>query len=313
MKPTIRIGTRRSTLALWQANWVASELEAAGVHCKLIPMDTTGDRMLNVPIPEIGSKGVFTMELEQELEKGNIDLAVHSAKDMPSELPEGFEIIAFTRREKAHDVLVAAVNNLHLNQAITVGTSSTRRLALLKYHYPGIRTIPVRGNLQTRINKLKSGQMDALMLAFAGVHRLGLNDMIRHNFPVNQFVPAVGQGSMAIEVSKKLDPQVIGKIYEAVNHPETEDCLIAERAFLYGIQGGCSIPAFAHAKLDGNEISIQAGVVSLDGQQLVQFELSGSRESADKLGAELAQKILASGGKEILQDITVQLNRSNEN
>jgi len=310
LKPTIRIGTRRSTLALWQANWVAGKLEASGVHCELIPMDTTGDGMLNVPIPKIGSKGVFTLELEQELENGNIDLAVHSAKDMPSELPDGFEIIAFTEREKAHDVLVAVGGNfdLDLDQAITVGTSSTRRMALLKRHFPKVKIVPVRGNLQTRISKLKSGRMDALMLAFAGVKRLGLSELIQYDFPVDQFVPAAGQGSMAIEVSLKLDPEIGQIIRSALNHERTEFCLIAERAFLYGIRGGCSIPAFAYAGLRGSELYMQAGIVSLNGQKLVQFVSNGHLDHADELGAELARKVLASGGDEILKEIKQKSN-----
>jgi hydroxymethylbilane synthase len=298
-------------LALWQANWVAAKLEAAGASCELVPMDTSGDRLLDVSIPEIGSKGVFTLELERELQRGHIDLAVHSAKDMPSELPDGFRILAFTHREQAHDVLVAE-RDLDLNQPITVGTSSTRRLALLKHHYPHIKTVPVRGNLQTRIGKLKSGQMDALMLAYAGVERLGLGGMIKYNFPKDQFVPAVGQGSMAIEINLNLDPGIRQMVRAALNHQETEYCLIAERAFLYRIQGGCSIPAFAYATLDGDKIYMQAGIVSLNGRDIIQFTSSNDMQQASGLGVTLATKVLASGGNEILKDIKQQFNQKNE-
>lgn len=297
---------------MWQANWVASKLQAAGRKCELVPMDTKGDRMLNTAIPEIGSKGVFTAELEQELWDGSIDLAVHSAKDMPSELPDGFEIIAFTVRENAHDVLVSDKHSIDLSSSITIGTSSSRRLALLKHYYPEVNTVPVRGNIQTRIKKLKSEKVDALVLAFAGLHRMGLDEMIRYNFPLETFVPAVGQGSMAVEAAEKLDAKTRQLIRDAVNHDETELCLKAERAFLYTIQGGCSIPAFALAQLNDDEIRMRAGIISLDGSKMVNFESAGKPGTAYDLGASLARKILDSGGQQILNEISIQQNKNDE-
>jgi len=294
-------------LALWQANWIAKRLESVDLECELVPMDTTGDQMLNLPIPEIGSKGVFTAELEQELASGTIDLAVHSAKDLPSELPEEFEIIAYTARELAHDVLVSYQDKLDLKQSITIGTSSTRRVALFKHYYPGIRMVPVRGNLQTRLKKLKQGGMDALALAYAGIHRLGLAGLIRHSLPKSDFVPAVGQGSMAIEVSKKIETQIKKSIRNCLNDLSTEYCLTTERAFLYTIQGGCSIPAFAHAELTGTTIRVLGGIISLDGQQMAQISLEGPSDQALKLGEKLGQNVLGSGGAKILKEIKSHL------
>ena len=293
---------------MWQAQWVADQLKSANHRCELMPMDTKGDRMLNIPIPEIGSKGVFTAELEQELQNGTIDLAVHSAKDMPSELPGEFEIIAFTPRAPANDVLVSYHEQLNLDDELTIGTSSTRRVALMKHYHPNFSTISVRGNLQTRFKKLKTGEMDALALADAGVQRLGLDGLIRHRFPLDTFVPAVGQGSMAIEVSKNLDSGKKQLIRETVNHQATESCLVAERAFLYTIQGGCSIPAFAYARLSDKDILISGGIVSLDGKQLIQLEMSAIIEDAVQLGTKLGQAVLQSGGTEILREIDSQKN-----
>jgi hydroxymethylbilane synthase len=299
-------------LALWQANWVASRLKEAGETCELVPMDTTGDRMLSVSIPEIGSKGVFTFELEQELQNGNIDLAVHSAKDMPSELPEGFEIIAYTPRENPHDVLLTNADSIDLTQKIKIGTSSTRRQAMLSHYYPHVECAPVRGNLNTRIKKMMSGEFDALLLAFAGVHRLGFDEMIKYTFPLKAFVPAVGQGSMAVEVSSTIDAPLRRIIRAAINDPKAELCLLAERSFLHSMQGGCSIPVFAHASWDRQKITMQAGVVSLDGQQLVQFSQSADPDEVNYLGKSLAQKVLSSGGEKILNEIKEQQNHNDQ-
>jgi hydroxymethylbilane synthase len=275
-------------------------------------MDTTGDRMLSVSIPEIGSKGVFTFELEQELQNGNIDLAVHSAKDMPSELPEGFEIIAYTPRENPHDVLLTNADSIDLTQKIKIGTSSTRRQAMLSHYYPHVECAPVRGNLNTRIKKMMSGEFDALLLAFAGVHRLGFDEMIKYTFPLKAFVPAVGQGSMAVEVSSTIDAPLRRIIRAAINDPKAELCLLAERSFLHSMQGGCSIPVFAHASWDRQKITMQAGVVSLDGQQLVQFSQSADPDEVNYLGKSLAQKVLSSGGEKILNEIKEQQNHNDQ-
>jgi hydroxymethylbilane synthase len=185
-------------------------------------------------------------------------------------------------------------------------------VASLKHYYPEVKTVSVRGNLQTRIKRLESSEMDALMLAFAGVQRLGLDDLIKHNFPLNQIVPAVGQGSMAIEVNHDLDADKKEFIRNAVNHPETERCLLAERAFLGAIQGGCSIPAFAHAILIDNGISMHGGVVSLDGSSLVHLTVEEHEITPAEVGIRLAGKVLSSGGKEILEDVKMKLPKKDE-
>ena len=259
--------------------------------------------MLNTPIPEIGSKGVFTADLEHALDSKDIDLAVHSAKDMPSELSDRYEIIAYTTREDAHDVLVSYHDHLDLESDLIIGTSSTRRSAFFGHYYPGIQTVPVRGNLQTRLKKLKSGKMDALALAFAGVHRLGLGQLIKHSLAKHIFVPAVGQGSLAIEVSSQLDPQKRALIRTGLNDPKTEYCLTAERAFLYTIQGGCSIPAFAHAQLNGGNVKVEGGIISLNGSKIIKHILEGSVGDAAMIGNQLGQMVLDSGGDKILEEI----------
>ncbi len=289
-------------MAIWQANWVVDRLEAAGASCELVTMDTKGDRMLNISIPEIGSKGVFTEDLERALAKGHIDLAVHSAKDMPSELPEGFELIAFTIREQPHDVLVSVKPIENIN-SLTIGTSSVRRVAALRHYFPGVKTRSIRGNLQTRISKLESDEVDAIMLAYAGVERMGLNSLIKHNFSVDQIVPAVGQGSMAIEASTSLDSNIRAFIREAINHRETEMCILSERAFLNTMEGGCSIPAFAYARLIAKGIAITGGVVSIDGTKLVQFTIEETENGFKAAGHSLGRKVLDSGGKEILNEV----------
>ncbi|MEM7107991.1 MAG: hydroxymethylbilane synthase, partial [Bacteroidota bacterium] len=203
----VRIGTRGSKLALWQARYVEEKLQAVGLNTELVTIETQGDKILEVSIAKIGSKGVFTEEIEEQLAAGRIDIAVHSAKDMQSELPESFELIAFSEREKVNDVLVSEHKDFKLEDApVVIGTSSTRRVALINRFYPKVKTVPVRGNLQTRIAKMKDGVCDALMLAYAGMYRMGYSDLIVQELDLEQFTPAVGQGSVAIECAVHLDP-----------------------------------------------------------------------------------------------------------
>lgn len=308
----IKIGTRKSKLALWQAEHVKDELAKQGVNAVLIPIETKGDKVLDVSISKIGSKGVFTEELEDMLENGEVDIAVHSAKDLPSELPDQFQIIAFSSREKENDVVVSHDKSLKLDNkdvAFKIGTSSTRRVATLAYHFPKIETIEVRGNLQTRIKKMESGLCDALLLAYAGVSRMGYDDLINQELPLDLFTPAVGQGSLAIEIATSLDEKKKQKIREVINDPITEKRLLAERAYLRKLKGGCSIPAFANAQIDGGEISLTAGIYSLDGKKLIQKVSKGSLGEPEQLGAGLGELILSDGGKEMLEKINKELNR----
>ncbi len=306
MKP-IRIVTRKSKLALWQAEYVASKLQSAGLATELVTMETIGDKILDVTIAKIGSKGVFTEELEQALAAGEADIAVHSAKDMQSILPEGFKLIAFTEREQMHDVLVSHRPDVALGQQIVIGTSSTRRTALLKHFYPAATTVSVRGNLQTRIRKMEEGHCDALMLAYAGIHRMGYGQMIRENIPLDTFTPAVGQGCVAIEAHVTLDEKRMQAIASAVNHLETSICMTAERAFLRRLEGGCSIPVFGLAKLAGTEIQMEGGIVSLDGQQLIRKSIRGPKGTAENIGIQLAEEVFGDGGSRILKEIKTAL------
>lgn len=301
---TIRIATRKSKLALWQAEWVRAKLEEAELTTELHTLETKGDKILDVAISKIGSKGVFTEELEELLGNGEVDIAVHSAKDMASTLHEGFELIAFGERASQTDVLVSN-NPINLDDQITLGTSSTRRVAQLARLYPHIKATPVRGNLQTRVQKMEAGDCDALLLAKAGVERMGMESMIVHEFSLDQLTPAAGQGSVAIEAHSSLHPTIRKLIRAAVNHSATEKCILAERAFLKKLEGGCSIPVFANAKLAGGEIHLHAGILSIDGSEFL--EETGSSENPDELGTQLADKILSQGGDRILSEIKKQL------
>lgn len=306
----IVIGTRGSKLALWQAYYVQDKLEAAGLETTIKTIETKGDKILDVSISKIGSKGVFTEEIEAQLAQGTIDIAVHSAKDMQSVLPEGFELIAFTEREKVNDVLVSHKPDFDFfaeDKDIVLGTSSTRRIATLKHFYPHIKTVDIRGNLQTRIGKMKDGLCDAILLAYAGVHRMEYDDMIAHILDTDQFIPAVGQGSVAIEVYKGIASEKKDALRKALNHTSTAYCLEAERAYLRKLEGGCSIPVFGLAQWDGEDIRMKAGIVSLDGSERIVKEAKATKEEAEGLGVRLAEEVLAAGGDKILTEIKKQL------
>ena len=306
MSRKVKIGTRGSKLALWQAYHVADLLKSKGVGSEIVIIDTKGDQVLDVSISKIGSKGVFTQELEDQLLDGRIDIAVHSAKDMQSTLEEVFELIAFTEREKENDVLLSTKTGIDIqdpSKPLVLGTSSTRRVATLKHFFPHVKTVDVRGNLQTRIRKMEEGLCDALLLAYAGVHRMGYDDMIAQVLELGDFTPAVGQGSVAIEAAKSLDPTVRTQIIAACNHPETEFRLKAERAYLRVLEGGCSIPVFALATLEENVLKINGGIISLDGKERIALEVSGGMTEAETLGEKLAEMVFAAGGKVILDEI----------
>lgn len=309
MTKKIKIGTRGSKLALWQAYHIEELLQKNGLESEIIPIDTKGDKILDVSIAKIGSKGVFTEEIEDQLKSGSIDIAVHSAKDMQSELPEGFEIIAFTEREKENDVFLSHKKGIDLkeNKSIVIGTSSTRRVAMLQHYYPHFQIVEMRGNLQTRISKMESGVCDILMLAYAGVFRMNYGDMIVKELPTDVFTPAVGQGSIAIECAKSLDTAKKQIVRESINHEPTESRLLAERAFLKKLQGGCSIPVFALSTIENDILSISGGIFSLDGKFVIRKSLSGKVEDAPALGEKLGTLILDEGGKELLAQIRKQI------
>ena len=302
----INIGTRKSKLAMWQTYAVADQLAEAGIESQISSMETKGDKVLNVSIAKIGSKGVFTEELEVQLATGVTDIAVHSAKDMQSQLPEGFELMAFTVREKANDVLLSHDRTVDIEDSsrkIRIGTSSVRRRALLSHYYPHVEAVEMRGNLQTRIQKMKDGDCDALMLAYAGVKRMEYEDMIVAEFDTKRFIPPVGQGCIAIEAFTGLDAEKYERIRTCLNDPQTEICLLAERAYLQKLVGGCSIPAFGFATLDGDDVILTAGLSSLDGATIICKEERAPHADAALLGTRLGEYVLENGGRELLAEI----------
>ncbi len=313
MSNTIRIGTRGSKLALWQAYHIESLLRKGGLNTEILTIETKGDKILHQPLSEIGSKGLFTEELEEKLLDGEIDIAVHSAKDMPSDLNAGLELIAFTERERPNDVLVSFDPNFSLapsGREIVVGSSSTRRKAILTRNYPHVKIVDARGNLQTRFRKMEEGQFQAMLLAYAGVHRMEYDDKIVKIFPLTEFTPAVGQGSIALEASAGLDASKKALIRQLTNHSSTEFCLLAERAFLKTLQGGCSVPLFALAEYQKEILSIRGGIISLDGKEKLEESLAGLPDQASVMGQQLAELLLKQGAGNILENIKQQKNKN---
>lgn len=303
----VKIGTRGSRLALWQADHVRELLSKGGITSENVVIETKGDKILDRSLAAVGGKGLFTEELEEKLRSGEIDIAVHSTKDVQSSLDEDLEILAFTEREIVNDVLLSfdPHKNLDASESFVIGTSSVRRVAFLKHYYPQHRIVNMRGNLQTRLQKMEDGQCDALLLAYAGVHRMEYDSMISQRIPENHFIPAVGQGTIAVECAVALDAQRKATIKKLVNHPQTEICLLAEREFLRTMQGGCSVPAFALATLESDHILIRGGVISLDGSQIITESRTSeiNPNTSRNTGRALAESILAKGGAEILAKI----------
>ena len=305
----IKIGTRNSALAIWQANYIGSYLKKAGLNYELIAISTKGDQILDRSLSKIGSKGVFTEELEQMLRNGDIDIAQHSAKDLPSTLPEDLQLIAFTEREKSHDVLLSLDPNFTLNTPgpHQIGTSSTRRRAFLGHLYPSLKPVEMRGNLQTRLEKLKNGDCHAMILAYAGVYRMGMSAYITEHLPLDQFIPAVGQGSVAIQCAKTLSTDLQNIIRSACNHEATEICILAERELLSKLDGGCSVPVYGHAHIEKDVVNLTGGVLSLDGQQKIEFSLVG--KNPIELGQKLADQLIGAGASELLKEIRRQISQ----
>ena len=305
----IKIGTRKSKLAMWQAEHVADLLEQAGIKSEIISTDTIGDKILNTSIAKIGSKGVFTEEIEAMLKNGDIDIAVHSAKDLPSTLADDFQLLAFGKREKANDVLLSNNPDFSLDSSgkdVTIGTSSVRRVAMLKHFYPNVKTIEMRGNLQTRIKKMEDGQCDALMLAYAGVTRMNYDDRIVKVLSEKDFITPTGQGSVAVEVAVAMPEDIKAAIKNCINCEETETRITAERSFLKELHGGCSIPVFAYASLANNKLSLSGGLISLDGQTIIKNTIEADASKALELGTELGRYVLENGGRELLAEIRQQ-------
>lgn len=312
MDITVRIGTRGSKLALWQAEHVAACLKEKGLEPEIVIIDTTGDKILDQSLSKIGSKGLFTEELEEQLQTGAIDIAVHSAKDLQTHLKNGMFILAITERELVNDVLVShkSIQTLKEDSNIVIGTSSTRRRALLRKFYPNAKMVDMRGNLQTRIRKMEEGACDAMLLAYAGMHRMGYDALIKEKLSLEEFTPAAGQGTLAIEASETLDKEKAKIIRNALNDGIAETAVIAERAFLRTLEGGCSIPVFALAQLKGIAYTLVGGIVSLNGTQYLRKEISFTASDAEQRGVELATTLLNDGADVILREIKMTLGKA---
>jgi len=291
------IASRGSQLALWQARWVGGQLAAHGQECRIEIIKTTGDKITDVPLAQVGGKGLFTKEIEEALLDGRADLAVHSLKDLPTELPAGLVLAAIPAREDPRDALVGR-RLADLPAGARLGTSSLRRAAQLRRVRPDLRIEPVRGNLDTRLRKLDEGQYDAIVLAAAGLKRLGWDARIAEILEPDVVCPAVGQGALAIETGTS------GLLAcRQLNHPPTQSAVTAERALLAALGGGCQVPIGAYTTVAGSRLSLQAVVVSPDGVDLVRDQSEGAAADAQRIGRELGEALLAAGADRILESV----------
>ena len=301
MKRTVRIGTRGSTLAVWQAGWVKQRLEAhwPDLRVELVPITTSGDRIQHVSLARIGGKGLFVKEIEQALLAGTVDLAVHSVKDLPAELPPGLSLSTIPEREDPRDVLISAGGSslADLPEGTRVGTSSLRRQALLLHLRPDLRIEVLRGNVETRLRRQLEGRVDATILAAAGLKRLSLR--LKNGVPLDaeEFLPAIGQGALGIEIRAGDE---VAALLAPLHHPETAWAVEAERAFLSGMGGSCRTPLAARATVANGSLRLAALVASPDGKRLLRHERSGPTETAGQIGTETAALLLDRGGREIL-------------
>jgi hydroxymethylbilane synthase len=297
------IGSRGSQLALWQANWVKDRLATAGFDVEIKVIKTTGDKLQNVPLTHSGTKGLFIKEIEEALAAGEVDLAVHSMKDLPTELPAGLVVAAVPEREDARDVFISRDGRRfgELPAGARVGTSSVRRQSQLRKLRSDLEMVPLRGNLDTRLRKLDRGDCHALVLAAAGVHRLRLRQRITEYFSPEQLCPAVGQGALAIEI-RQGDERTAGAV-KPLDHDATHQAIRAERAMLRHLGGGCQVPIAAYATPENEELSLVGVVASLDGSALIRATGSGSIANPESLGARVAQDLLERGARAILESI----------
>ncbi|AAW84561.1 hydroxymethylbilane synthase [Aliivibrio fischeri] len=299
----VRIATRKSPLALWQAHFVKDALQAAhpGLEVELVTMVTKGDIILDTPLAKVGGKGLFVKELEVAMLEGRADLAVHSMKDVPVEFPEGLGLVTICEREDPRDAFVSnTYNNIdELPQGAVVGTCSLRRQCQLKEARPDLIIKELRGNVGTRLQKLDDGNYDAIILACAGLIRLGLEDRIKSAIEPEQSLPAVGQGAVGIEA--RLDDDRLRALLEPLNHPETANRVLCERAMNNRLEGGCQVPIGSYSLIDGDQIWLRALVGEPDGSVMIRGEVSGPVSDAEALGTQLADQLLNDGAKEILE------------
>lgn len=305
MKKTLRIATRKSPLAMWQAEFVKAELEKAHPELvvELLPMSTKGDKILDVPLAKIGGKGLFTKELEERMLAGEADIAVHSMKDVPMELPEGFALGAILERHSPTDAFVSNdyASFADLPQGAVLGTSSLRRKAQLKALRPDLVVKDLRGNVGTRLGKLDAGEFDAIVLATSGLQRLELDERIRHELSPETCLPAVTQGTLGIEYFAK-DSETL-ELIQVLNHEPTEIRTRAERAMNHRLEGGCQVPIGVFAEIEGEQLRLRGLVATLEGDQLLKAEKNAPLEEAEALGRSVAEGLLAMGADAILQAV----------
>ncbi len=303
----LTIGTRGSLLALWQTNWVKAELvkhhPQLAIEIKII--STKGDRILDISLPKLGEqgKGLFTKELEDAMYTGEIDLAVHSLKDLPTEMPEGLTLGAICEREDVRDAFIAAAgidSFADLPEGAKVGTSSLRREAQLRAIRPDLQILPVRGNVDTRLRKLDEGNYDAIILAAAGLHRLGYTERITQYLEANVMLSAVGQGALAIECRE--DDERVNSLLQSLNHQLTRLACAAERSFLQGLGGGCLVPIAALCRVEGDALQLDGLVAKPDGSKIIRGARQAKVTEAELLGQQLAEELLQRGADRLLAD-----------
>lgn len=299
----LRIGTRGSKLALWQAGWVRDRIleHHPDAEVELEIIRTSGDKILDVPLARVGGKGLFVKEIEEALLDGRIHMAVHSMKDMPGSIPEGLCIAAIPEREIPWDVLIAreATSPDELPQGAKVGTSSLRRASQLKHFRPDFEILPLRGNIDTRIKKLSTESLDAVVLAAAGVKRLGYMEQVTANLEPAIVLPAVGQGALCIEAGQ--NDEFIGRLLAEIHHRETACTVFAERSFLHRLEGGCQVPIAAFATLSGDKLELEGLVAETDGSVMIRDRVTGPADDPGALGTVLAERLIKRGAGDIVR------------
>jgi hydroxymethylbilane synthase len=301
------IGTRGSKLALWQSEYIKGLVEeVTGLPVELKIIKTTGDKILDVPLAKVGGKGLFTKELEVELLAGTVDLCVHSMKDVPTELPEGLGIAAMPKRVDPRDALVSGAGYTldTLPEGAKVGTSSLRRIAQVRALRPDVEIVDVRGNLDTRMRKAETGELDVVILASAGITRMGWADRISSYIPTEQMVSAVGQGAIGIEIRES--DAFMADVMDKIGHGETMLCVTAERVVMRKLEGGCQVPIGAYARLDGDTLLMDAVVGSISGDRILRAQLTGPAEQPIELGERMVAQLLDLGADAILAEIREQ-------
>ena len=298
------IGTRGSKLAVWQSEYVKAKVEeVTGLPVELKIIKTTGDKILDVPLAKVGGKGLFTKELEVELMAGTVDLCVHSMKDVPTELPESLYIAAMPERVDPRDAIVsgAGYDLDTLPQGAKLGTSSLRRRSQVKALRPDLEIVDVRGNLDTRMRKAEDGELDAVILASAGITRMGWADRITHYIDPEQMVSAVGQGAIGIEIRE--DDEFMRHVMEAIGHPETMECVTAERVVMNKLEGGCQVPIGAYARIEGDRMVMDGFVGSVGGETIIRTQLDGPADQPLQLGERMVAKLREMGADEVLAQV----------